>query len=228
MQLDQVVESSSILGWLEFLLSKLLVIFYSLIPNYGVAIILVTVLIKVVFFPFTRKSSESTAKMSSLSPQLEELKKKYKDKPDKLNKATMELYKKEGVNPMGGCLPLVIQMPFFFAMYGLFNKYFEFRGAAFIPGWISDLSAPEAIFTFQNFSLPILGWDAIRLLPILFVLTQLAYTKLMQPAGGQSNSQMKMMNTMMPVMFFFILYNAPLGTSAVLDCLQRYQPPCSS
>jgi YidC/Oxa1 family membrane protein insertase len=112
---------------------------------------------------------------------------------------------------MGGCLPLIIQMPFFFAMYGLFNKYFEFRGAVFIPGWITDLSAPEAIFTFSNFTIPILGWDAIRLLPMLFVLTQLLYTKLMQPSSGQANSQMKMMNTMMPIMFFFILYNAPSG-----------------
>lgn len=227
MQLDQVVDSSSILGWLEFLLSKLLIIFYALIPNYGVAIILVTVVIKVIFFPFTRKSSESTAKMSALSPQMDELKKKYKDKPDQLNKAMAELYKKEGVNPMGGCLPLVIQMPFFFAMYGLFNKYFEFRGAEFIPGWITDLSAPEAIFTFQNFTIPILGWDAIRLLPILFVLTQLAYTKLMQPSSGQANSQMKMMNLMMPVMFFFILYNAPSGlliywiASNVITALQQ-------
>lgn len=211
MELDQVVDTSSILGWLEFLLSKLLIIFYSLIPNYGVAIILVTVVIKVIFFPFTRKSSESTAKMSALSPQMDELKKKYKDKPEQLNKAMAELYKKEGVNPMGGCLPLIIQMPFFFAMYGLFNKYFEFRGAVFIPGWITDLSAPEAIFTFSNFTIPILGWDAIRLLPMLFVLTQLLYTKLMQPSSGQANSQMKMMNTMMPIMFFFILYNAPSG-----------------
>jgi YidC/Oxa1 family membrane protein insertase len=211
MELDQVVDTSSILGWLEFLLSKLLMIFYSLIPNYGVAIILVTVVIKVIFFPFTRKSSESTAKMSALSPQMDELKKKYKDKPEQLNKAMAELYKKEGVNPMGGCLPLIIQMPFFFAMYGLFNKYFEFRGAVFIPGWITDLSAPEAIFTFSNFTIPILGWDAIRLLPMLFVLTQLLYTKLMQPSSGQANSQMKMMNTMMPIMFFFILYNAPSG-----------------
>jgi len=227
MGLDNVVETSSILGWLEFLLSKLLIIFYRLIPNYGVSIILVTIVIKAMFFPFTRKSSESTAKMSALTPKLNELKVKYKDKPDQLNKATAELYKTEGVNPMGGCLPLLIQMPFFFAMYGLFNKYFEFRGAEFIPGWITDLSAPEAIFTFQNFTIPILGWDAIRLLPILFVLTQLAYTKLMQPAGGQSNSQMKMMNLMMPIMFFFILYNAPSGlilywiTSNIITAVQQ-------
>ena len=227
LKLDQVVESATLLGWLEFLLSKLLKFFYTLIPNYGVAIILVTVVIKVIFFPFTKKSSESTAKMATLSPRLEELKKKYKDKPDQLNKAMAELYKKEGVNPLGGCLPLLIQMPFFFAMYGLFNKYFEFRGAIFIPHWITDLSAPEAIFVFENFTFPLLGWDAIRLLPILFVLTQLAYTKLMQPAGGQSNSQMKMMNLLMPIMFFFILYNAPSGlliywiASNVITALQQ-------
>lgn len=212
MSLEEVVDTSSILGWLEFLLSKLLILFYAVIPNYGVAIILVTVVIKAIFFPFTRKSSESTAKMASLSPQINELKAKYKERPDLLNKAMAELYKKEGVNPMGGCLPLLVQMPFFFAMYGLFNKYFEFRGAVFIPGWIEDLSIPEAIYTFSNgFTLPLLGWDAIRLLPILFVGTQLLYSKLMQPSTGQSNSQMKMMNVMMPLLFFFILYNAPSG-----------------
>ncbi|MBI9103555.1 MAG: membrane protein insertase YidC [Spirochaetales bacterium] len=211
LELDNIVDTSSILGWLEWILKQMLFIAYKLIHNYGIAIILVTVVVKAVMFPFTRKSYQSTSKMQALAPQMEELKKKFKDKPEKLNKETAALYKKEGVNPLGGCLPMLIQMPIFIAMYGLFNKLFELRGAAFIPGWISDLSAPEAVYTFNNFTLPILGWDAIRLLPILFVLTQLLYGKLMQTGSQGSNSQMKMMNTLMPVMFFFILYNAPSG-----------------
>ncbi len=211
LELSNVVDTSSILGWLEWILKQMLFISYRLVGNYGIAIIMVTVVVKAIMFPFTRKSYQSTSKMQALAPQMEELKKKYKDTPEKLNKETAALYKKEGVNPLGGCLPMVIQMPIFIAMYGLFNKFFELRGAVFIPGWISDLSAPEAVYVFESFTIPILGWDAIRLLPILFVITQLIYGKLMQTGNQGSNSQMKMMNTLMPVMFFFILYNAPSG-----------------
>ncbi len=213
LNLDKAVESSSLLGWLEWLLKKGLYLIYGLIPNYGVAIILLTIIIKVLLFPLTRKSTQSTAKMTALAPQLEELKVQYKDQPEKLNKAMGELYKKEGVNPVGGCLPMLIQFPFFIAMYGLLNKYFEFRGAMFIPGWIFDLSAPESILHF-NFTIPLLNWSDIRLLPILFLGSQILSTKIMQsnqtnPAGNAST--MKMMMYGMPIMFFFILYNAPSG-----------------
>jgi len=212
LDLGNVVDTSSILGWLEWILKQMLFFSYKLGHNYGIAIILVTIFVKIITFPFTRKSYQSTAKMQDLAPQLEELKAKYKSNPEKLNKATAELYKKEGVNPMGGCLPLLIQMPIFLALYGLFNKLFELRGAMFIPGWITDLSSPEAVYTFQNFTIPILNWDAIRLLPIIYVASQILYGKLMQTSStGAANSQMKMMNTLMPVMFFFILYNAPSG-----------------
>ncbi len=213
LNLDEVVDSSSILGWLEWLLQKGLLIIYKLIPNYGVAIILLTIFIKVVLFPLTRKSTQSTAKMSALGPQMNELKAQYKDQPDKLNKAMSELYKKEGVNPMGGCLPMLIQFPFFIAMYGLLNKYFEFRGAMFIPGWITDLSAPESIFHFA-FTIPLVNWSDIRLLPIIFVGSQILSTKITQSTqtnAAGSESTMKMMMYGMPIMFFFVLYNAPSG-----------------
>ena len=213
LNLDEVVDSSSILGWLEWLLQKGLASVYKLIPNYGIAIILLTIFIKIVLFPLTKKSTQSTARMSALAPQMEELKAQYKDQPDKLNKAMGEMYKKEGVSPMGGCLPMLIQFPFFIAMYGLLNKYFEFRGAVFIPGWITDLSAPESIFHFA-FTVPLVNWSDIRLLPILFVGSQMLSTKITQsnqPAAGANASSMKMMMYGMPIMFFFILYNAPSG-----------------
>ena len=108
---------------------------------------------------------------------MEELKAQYKDQPDKLNKAMSEMYKKEGVNPMGGCLPMLLQFPFFIAMYGLLNKYFEFRGAMFIPGWITDLSAPESILHF-GFTVPLVNWSDLRLLPIIFVGSQILSTKI--------------------------------------------------
>ncbi len=212
LQLEKAVDSSSWLGWLETALKWLLSFFYNLIPNYGVAIILLTILIKVVLYPFTKKSYESTAKMSALSPQIAELKEKYKDNPNKLNAETADLYKREKINPMGGCLPMLFQFPVFIALYGLLNKHFELRGAIFIPGWITDLSLPESIFTLP-FSIPFIG-DAIRLLPMLYVASMIFSMRQSQSAtanNAQSQSMNKMMIYFMPIMFFFVLYNAPSG-----------------
>lgn len=212
MYMDKAVDSSSWLGWLELILKFFLKLFYGMIPNYGVAIILLTILIKVVFFPITHKSYESTGKMQAIQPKIKELQDKYKNDPNKLNKEMADLYKSEGVNPMGGCLPLLIQMPIFFALYGLLNKYFDLRGAVFVPGWITDLSAPESILNFGNFTLPLLGWNDLRLLPILYLGTQLLMSKFTQaPSSGQSAAQTKMLTLGMPIMFFFILYDMPSG-----------------
>jgi YidC/Oxa1 family membrane protein insertase len=122
-----------------------------------------------------------------------------------------EFYKQEGYNPMSGCLPLFIQFPIFIAMYNLFNNHFDLRGAMFIPGWIPDLSVPESVFSFAPHSIPILGWSDIRLLPFIYVGSQLLTGKITQTPDQQGNTQMKMMLYVMPVMFFFILYNVPSG-----------------
>jgi len=213
MYMDKTIDSSSWLGWLEFILKFFLETFYKLIPNYGVAIILLTILIKVVFFPITHKSYESTGKMQSIQPKVKEIQEKYKNDPNKMNKEMADLYKKEGVNPMGGCLPMLIQMPIFFALYGLLNKYFDLRGAVFIDGWINDLSAPESVWNFAPFRIPILGWSNLRLLPFLYLGTQLLMSKFTQaPSGGGQNAmQTKMLTLGMPIMFFFILYDMPSG-----------------
>ncbi len=213
MYLDKVIDTSSWLGWLEAILKFILEIFHKIIPNFGIDIILMTILIKVIFFPITHKSYESTGKMQAIQPQIKELQEKYKKDPTKLNKEMANLYKKEGVNPMGGCLPLLIQMPIFFALYGLLNKYFDLRGAVFIPGWINDLSSPESVWNFGKFTIPILGWNDLRVLPIVYLGTQLIMTKFTQsPAGGgQSAMQTKMLTLGMPIMFFFILYDMPSG-----------------
>jgi YidC/Oxa1 family membrane protein insertase len=209
--LEEIMDSRFLLGWLENVLKFLLQTFYRVIPNYGVAIILLTILVKVVLFPLTRKSYQSTAKMKDLGPKMTELKEKYKDDQQKLNQEMAALYKKEGVNPLGGCLPLLAQFPFFIAMFGLFNNHFDLRGATFIPGWISDLSAPEQVLSF-GFTVPVLGWDALRLLPIIMVGTQILSSKFMQqPSAGGNTNQMKMMQYGLPIVFFFILYNMPSG-----------------
>jgi YidC/Oxa1 family membrane protein insertase len=204
------MDSSFFLGWLEFLLKELLEFFYGFVHNWGVAIILVTIFVKILTFPLNQKSYRSTSKMQEFAPKLEELKKKYQGNPQKMNQELAAIYKKEGINPMTGCLPILIQLPIFLAMYSLFNTHFELRGAPFF-GWITDLSTPESIFNFAPHKLPLLGWSDIRLLPILFVGTQLVSSKMMQTPSTVSSTQMKLMTYGMPIIFFFILYDVPSG-----------------
>ena len=211
-QLTEVSSSRGILSPLEKVLKWMLLLFYKLIPNYGVAIILVTLVVKIIFFPLTRKGSEATLRMQAVAPKIKEIQERYKDNKQKMNTEMAELYKKEGYNPLSGCLPMLLQLPIFFAMYNLFNNYYDLRKAMFIPGWIPDLSLPESIWNFPaGFKLPILGWTALRLLPFIYVGSQLLYGKVTQTPDQQGNSQMKMMLYVMPIVFFFILYDVPSG-----------------
>ena len=211
--LEDVMTSSSMFAWLENVLKWTLSILYKLIPNYGVAIILLTILIKLIFYPLTKKSTESTAKMSAINPQLKELQKKYKDNPQKLNQATSELYKEAHINPLSGCLPMLIQFPIFIALYGLLNNHFELRGSMFIPGWIMDLSSPETIIRLST-SIPLLG-NEIHLLPFIYTFSMIFSMKMSSSSqSGGANGQagmMKMMTYGMPLIFFFVLYSAPSG-----------------
>ncbi|MDR1419498.1 MAG: membrane protein insertase YidC [Treponema sp.] len=214
LQNTQLIEAANTRGFLsplERVLKWLLLIFYRIVPNYGVAIILLTLFVKVIFFPLTKKSSESTLRMQAISPKIKELQAKYKDNPQKMNTEMAELYKKEGYNPVSGCLPMLLQIPIFFAMYNLFNNHFDLRGAMFIPQWIPDLSLPESVYHFSDFRLPILGWTDIRLLPFIYVGSQLLYGKVTQTPDQQNNTQMKLMLYAMPLIFFFILYDVPSG-----------------
>ena len=210
--IDVTSNSFRILSPLEKLLKWLLLLFYKIVPNYGVAIILLTLFIKILFYPLTKKGSEATFRMQALAPKIKELQNKYKDNPQKMNTEMAKFYQQEGYNPLSGCLPMLLQLPIFLAMYNLFNNHFDLRGAMFIPGWIPDLSVPEAIVNFpENFQLPILKWTALRGLPFIYVGSQLLYGKVTQNPGQQTNSQMKMMLYVMPIAFFFILYNVPSG-----------------
>jgi YidC/Oxa1 family membrane protein insertase len=200
-------------GWLGKLLGYVLEFLYKLIPNYGVAIILLTLFTKLIFFPLTIKSSESTAKMASLNPKMQEIRARLKDKPDKMNQEIAALYKREGINPMSGCLPLLLQLPIFFALYDLLNTHFELRGALFIPGWIPDLSVPESVLDF-GFTIPLVNWSSLRLLPLIMLGTQLLSGKITQPAGAgdqQGGMNMKLMTYALPIVFLFILYDMPSG-----------------
>lgn len=209
--LEQIVEGSGILGPLEVILKWIMVLFYKMIPNWGVSIIILTILMRAILFPLTKKSSESTHKMQELQPKIQEIQAKFKDNPQKMNEEMAKFYKSVGYNPLSGCLPMLIQFPLIFAMYGLFNNYFEFRGAMFIPGWIPDLSQGDSIMSLP-FIVPFLGWKDLRLLPVIYVISQLLFGKVTQtPGAGQQNSSMKIMMYGMPLFFFFIFYNAPSG-----------------
>ncbi|MFC2821194.1 MAG: membrane protein insertase YidC [Sphaerochaeta sp.] len=227
--LDSVMESGSFFGWLETALKWVLNILYKVIPNYGIGIILLTIIIKIVLWPLTKKSTDSTAKMSALGPKQKELQEKYKDNPQKLNQEIAALYKEEGVSPLGGCLPMLLQFPIILAMYGLLNKHFELRGAMFIPGWITDLSVPETVATL-SFNIPFIG-NEIHILPVLYTASMIFSMKITQnqsSAGAQGQSTMKFMTYGMPILFFFILYSAPSGlllywsVQNVLSIIQQF------
>lgn len=211
LHLETAVDTSTFLNWLEVALKWSLEMLYKIVPNYGVAIILLTIILKALLTPLTTKSMESSKKMSALQPQMKELQEKYKDNPDRLNKEISALYQREKINPLGGCLPMLIQFPILIAFYGLLNKNFELRGAMFIPGWIPDLSQPDTVLTWGA-TIPFIG-NQLHLLPIFYTISMIFSMKITQTGqtAGQTESMMKIMTYGMPIMFFFVLYNAPSG-----------------
>jgi YidC/Oxa1 family membrane protein insertase len=176
-----------------------LVNLYRLIPNYGVAIILLTLIVRVVFWPLTHKGTESMKRMQEIQPKLNELKEKFKDKPQKLQQETMALYREHKINPLGGCLPMLIQIPVFFALYNVLRSGIEMRFAPFL--WIRDLSGPEALLAGV---LPG-GWT-LNILPLLMAGTQ-AWQQHLTPTGGDPAQQKMMM--FMPLIMLMFLYSMP-------------------
>ena len=189
----------------------LLEFFYRLIPNYGVVILVISVVIKIITYPLTHKSYSSMKRMQLIQPKVKELQEKYKNNKQVLQQKTMELYKEEGVNPMGGCLPMLLQLPLLYGLFIVFRTAIEFRGAPFML-WINDLSAPDAMFRF-GFNIPLLG-NAFNLLPILMTVLMVVQQKMSgNTAAGtpQQAQQQKMMMWLMPAMLFFLFYNFPSG-----------------
>lgn len=178
----------------------------TILPNYGWVLIVFAFLIKIILYPLTNKSMQSMKEMQNLQPKIEELRKKYQSDPQKLNTEQMKLYKEHGVNPMGGCLPLLLQMPILIALFTVFRTTIELRHAPFI-WWITDLSAPDTIFTLP-FAIPIYG-QHVNVLPIIMALSTILQQKL--SGASSSNPQQKMMTYMMPIMFFFMFNQFPSG-----------------
>lgn len=232
-KLSQALQTSGWLNWLEKILKVVLEFLNKLVHNWGLSIIIMTILLKLIMFPLSKKQSMGSLKMQELQPKMKALQDKYKNDQQKLQQETSKLYQQAGYNPASGCLPMLFQFLILFAMYNLFNNYFEFRGAMFIPGWIPDLSTGDSVFTWEKniVFLSSMTGNHLRLLPVIYVGTQLLSGKITQygqaAAPGQSQATMKFMMYGMPLMFFFIFYNAPSGlllywlTSNILQIFQQ-------
>jgi len=198
--------SKGVLGLPRLLLLSGLNFFKRLTGNYGIAILLITLLIKILFTPFTHFSYQSMAKMQALQPKVKALQKHHQKDPARMNKELMELYRRNRVNPLGGCLPMVLQIPVFIAFYQVLSEAVELRGAPFIF-WIQDLSQPDRLFTLPA-SLPFVG-DAFNLLPLLMI-GSMVWQQALTPQTAATPAQEKLMY-LMPIIFGFVFYNLPSG-----------------
>ncbi len=172
------------------------------IPNYGYILILFSLLIKIVVFPLTRKAYQSTTAMQKIQPELLAIREKYKNNPQKLNQAQMKIYKKRGVNPLGGCLPMLIQMPLLYSLFVVFRTTIELRSEPFVF-WIKDLSAPDYVFELP-FHIPIYG-SQVAVLPVFMVISMFLQQKMMTGGAIQQPQQKTMQYIMIPV--FFLIFN---------------------
>ena len=214
----QALNTSGFFSLIEVALKWAMEMIYRLVHNWGISIIILTIILKFVLFPLNKATALGSVKMQKIQPQIKALQEKYKDNQPKMQEEMGKLYKQVGYNPAAGCLPMVLQMLVLFALYNVFNNYFEFRGASFIKGWIDDLSVGDKIFTWKQ-QIPFISaftMNTLRLLPFIYTGSQLlngVITQYGNAAGmaGQSQGQMKFMMYGMPIMFFFMFYNVPSG-----------------
>ena len=193
-------------GWLTFIAAPLFMVLSainSLANNWGVSIILLTILIKLAFYPLSAAGYRNMAQMRELAPRLQSLKEKFGDDRQKMQQAMMELYKKEKINPMGGCLPILVQIPVFISLYWMLLGSVEMRHAPFML-WIQDLSAPDTLFGSVPDFIPLLGGMPIGLLPLLMGATMLIQTKLNpKPTDPVQAKVMLFMPIVFSIFFFF-------------------------
>mgnify|MGYP001562110772 FL=1 len=200
-------------GGFDFISQVLLSIMrflHNVLHSWGLAIIFLSILVYICLYPLSFKQMQSMKHMQMLQPQIEALRKAYKDNPQRLNKEIMDLYKKNKVNPLGGCLPMLLQIPIFFGLYQALYRSVELKGAAFL--WIKDLAEPDRLFVFSS-GLPILGKE-LNILPILMAIGmffQQRITMKSSTAVGTSAEQQKMMLWLFPILFGFIFYKFPSG-----------------
>jgi YidC/Oxa1 family membrane protein insertase len=212
------------LGWFTFVALPMLQALRFLTrftSNYGVSIIILTVIIKLLFYPLTKKSFESMRAMQQLQPEMAKIRERLKDKPEDMNREVMDLYKRHKVNPLGGCLPMVLQLPVFIGLYSALQNAIELRHAPFM-GWITDLSAPDRLGSIQ---LPFVEHPGVPVLTLLMGASMFVQ-QWMTPSAADPAQQRVMM--IMPVMFTFMFINFPAGLTLywlvnnILTIAQQY------
>ena len=188
----------------EYVIIPTFKVLHMVIPNYGFVLILFSFLVKLVLYPLTKTSMQSMRKMQALQPMMTEIREKYKDDPQKMNQQVMRLYKEYGVNPAGGCLPLVLQMPILYALWSVFSSTIELRQASFMF-WIHDLSVPDVI-AHLPFQIPLFGIDKLSGLALLMGITMFVQQKM-----SVQDPRQKMMVWMMPLMMTLLFNSFPAG-----------------
>jgi YidC/Oxa1 family membrane protein insertase len=180
--------------------------------SYGWAVVAITIIIKLLFWPLTAAGTRSMKRMQLMQPQMNALKAKYKDDPAKMNKKLMEFMKENKVSPVGGCLPMMVQLPVFFGFYRMIQSAIELRGASFL--WVADLAKPDTLFVIPGLGfIPVIGTPEglpFNLLPTIYIATALWQSHLTPVSPGMDPTQQKMMRWM-PLMFLIILYNFSSG-----------------
>nr|WP_320016165.1 membrane protein insertase YidC [uncultured Desulfobacter sp.] len=207
---DNLLKKSVNFGFFDILAKPLLIamnFIHGVVPNYGVAIIILTILIKLIFWPLGTKSYKSMHEMKKVQPLMMEIREKYKDDKPRMNQETMALYKTYKVNPASGCLPLLVQMPIFFALYRMLYMAIELRHAPFV-GWITDLSGPDRLFHF-NFAIPFMeAPSGIPVLTLLMGASFLLQQKMTPTTGDPMQAKMMML---MPIFMTVLFINFPAG-----------------
>jgi YidC/Oxa1 family membrane protein insertase len=208
---DVNLEQIMSLGWqwvirpiAEYIMIPLFLLLHMGIPNWGIVIIVFSIIIKIALHPLTRSQMKSMKKMQQLQPLIEEIKEKHKEDAQKMNMAVMQLYKEYGVNPVGGCLPLLLQMPILFALYNVFRGAIELRQASFV-GWITDLSVPDPLFTLP-FHIPFFGFNEVSGLALIMGISMFIQQKM-----TVSDPRQKAMVWMMPILMTLLFNSLPSG-----------------
>ncbi len=233
------VKAITVRGWLTFIsdpfakfMNIILDFFYMITHSWGISIILLTITLRLLLYPFNAKAFKSMIKMKNIAPKQKEIEAKYKGDPQRLRMELSMLFRNEGVNPLASILPMFLQIPFFIGMFDLLKTKFALRGAMFVPGWIDNLTAPDSLFSW-GINIPFLG-NEFHLLPILGALAMHFSQKLtnsMQPPKKNPTDMEKQMQTMGPILtfvFLFAFYNLASGLniylilSSVLGVLQQY------
>ncbi len=226
-------------GWFAFIsepfakfLFVLMNFFHAVTGSWALSIVLLTVALRVMLYPLNAWSTKSMVRMQQIAPEVTAIQERHKKDPKKAQLEIMNLYREKGVNPVSGCFPLLIQMPFLIGMFDLLKSTFELRGASFIPGWIDNLTSPDVLFSWSR-PLPLIG-NQFHLLPVLLGIVMLLQQRFMSTAPTdpalmtEQQRQQKFMGNIMAVVFAVMFYSFPSGlniywlSSMLLGILQQW------